>query len=93
MKTSRTPSAPATGRRSAPRAEPAPPADSSAGGEPAPLNPQPPPHDEIARRAYQHWERSGGGDGSDQQHWYAAEQEMRGGGQLPDPEETRRSEP
>src|SRR4051812_17755714 len=33
--------------------------------------------EEIARRAYARWEESDRGDGRDQEHWYAAEQELR----------------
>jgi hypothetical protein len=35
--------------------------------------------DEIARRAYARWEGSGRDHGRDQEHWFAAEEELRGG--------------
>lgn len=34
-------------------------------------------HDEIARRAFDRYERRGRADGDDQGDWYAAEQELR----------------
>ena len=33
-------------------------------------------HDDIARRAYELFERSGAGHGSDLQHWFEAEQQL-----------------
>jgi hypothetical protein len=38
-----------------------------------------PSNDEIAQRAYQRWEQSGGTHGDDQRHWYDAERELKGG--------------
>lgn len=35
-------------------------------------------HDEIARRAYSRWEESDRSPGHDQEHWFAAESELRG---------------
>jgi hypothetical protein len=35
--------------------------------------------DDIARRAYARWEGSDRSPGRDQEHWFAAEQELRGG--------------
>jgi hypothetical protein len=35
--------------------------------------------EEIARRAYARWEGSGRDHGRDQEHWFAAEEELRGG--------------
>lgn len=36
-----------------------------------------PPHDEIARRAYQLYELRGGQDGNDWDDWFQAEDELR----------------
>ena len=33
-------------------------------------------HDDIARRAYELFERSGAGHGSDLQHWFEAERQL-----------------
>ena len=33
-------------------------------------------HDDIARRAYELFERSGAGHGADLQHWFEAEQQL-----------------
>lgn len=81
------------GRRSATRADTAStlPGDTSVGSSQA----QRPSHEEISRRAYQRWENNGRQDGSDQDHWFAAEQELRGQGAESEPEpdvETRRNE-
>ncbi len=35
--------------------------------------------EEIARRAFSRWEESGRSDGHDQEHWFAAEEEIRRG--------------
>lgn len=39
--------------------------------------------DEIARRAYERYERRGHGDGNDQDDWYVAEEELRNRGSAP----------
>ncbi|HYC69821.1 MAG TPA: DUF2934 domain-containing protein [Opitutaceae bacterium] len=101
MKPSRSAGAQNQGRRSATRAETTPAAAPQTGGAGS-FQPLPPSHDDIARRAYQNWENSGRPDGTDQQHWYNAEQELRGSSE-PDRRgaqesesaetETRRSEP
>jgi hypothetical protein len=35
--------------------------------------------EEIAQRAYERWVSSGHSHGQDQEHWFAAENELRGG--------------
>ena len=35
---------------------------------------------EVARKAYERWQQRGGQHGSDQDDWYHAEQELKGGG-------------
>ena len=35
--------------------------------------------DRIAQRAYEIWKESGCPDGHDQEHWFQAERELRGG--------------
>lgn len=35
-----------------------------------------PTHEEIAHRAYQYWQSRGGGDGSPEDDWYRAEQDL-----------------
>jgi hypothetical protein len=35
--------------------------------------------DRIAQRAYEIWKQSGCPDGHDQEHWFQAERELRGG--------------
>lgn len=35
-----------------------------------------PTNEQIAQRAYQHWEKSGSSHGDDQTHWYTAEKEL-----------------
>lgn len=99
MKPSRSSGAPNLGRRSATRADNSP-ADASleSSGDALTGSPQPqrPSHDDVARRAYQHWENNGRADGNDQDHWFTAEQELRGQSAAPQPEpdvETRRNEP
>ena len=41
--------------------------------------------EEIARRAYARWEDSDRTPGRDQEHWFAAEQELGRGNPAPDP--------
>lgn len=36
-----------------------------------------PTRDEIAKRAHEIWEKSGGGEGHDMAHWLQAERELR----------------
>lgn len=107
MKPSRSSGAPNPGRRSAGRAETTPASASSESSGDAltgSLQPQRPSRDEIARRAYQHWEDNGRQDGTDQDHWFSAERELQGAsgddsastaeeGPEPSSDETRRSEP
>jgi hypothetical protein len=42
------------------------------------LNVDEPPHDDIARRAYELHERRGGRHGHDWDDWFEAERELRG---------------
>lgn len=43
-----------------------------------------PPDEEIARRAYARWESSDRSHGRDQEHWFAAQEELRQGGNQAD---------
>lgn len=43
-----------------------------------------PTHDEISARARQIWERNGRPDGRDEEHWFQAERELRGGAREAD---------
>lgn len=75
MKPSRNPNAPGSARRPAGQAEN--PGPGSRSENEASFSSRP-SHDDIARRAYQHWESSGRSEGNDQDHWYNAERELSG---------------
>ena len=48
------------------------------GGRPrAPKKPPAPTHDEIARRAYELFEKRGGEPGHEQEDWHQAEKDLR----------------
>lgn len=67
--------------RNAPQASSPSPAASSASSQ---ASPAASPEEEIARRAYARWETSDRSHGRDQEHWFAAEEELRQGGNQAD---------
>jgi hypothetical protein len=56
------------------------------GSDSLPASPQ---HDEIAILAYSYWEADGYPDGFDLDHWFRAEQTLRGMEIAPDPAASR----
>ncbi len=55
----------------------APKSDAGAGAAKAPANLASIPPERIAIRAYEIWQASGCPDGKHEEHWYAAERELR----------------